>query len=102
MKVLSIAICVAAMLLVRASSAEQSMRFAPLSADQLTPEQKKWADSITAPPRNGKFVNPPYRAYIRSPELAAHLTAVSDYVRWHSSLPPRISSASSATTTWSQ
>jgi ABC transporter substrate binding protein len=66
--------------------AQDSSRFAPLQGDQLSTEQKKWADSITAPPRNGNFNNPPYRAYIRSPELAARLTPLSDYLRWNTSL----------------
>ena len=57
----------------------------------MTPDQKKWADTITAPPRNGKFANPPYRAYIRSPELATRLTPLSDYLRWNTSLPARLS-----------
>ena len=46
---------------------------------------------IAAPPRNAKFFNPPYRAYIRNPELAARLSSLSDYLRWNSSLPPRLS-----------
>ena len=52
------------------SRAEDITRFAPLKADELTPPQKAWADMIAAPPRNAKFVNPPYRAYIRNPDLA--------------------------------
>ncbi len=62
-----------------------------MQSEQLTPEQKQWADSITAPPRNGRFGNPPYRAYIRSPQLAARLSPLSDYLRWGTSLPPRLS-----------
>jgi 4-carboxymuconolactone decarboxylase len=73
------------------SPAQEAARFAPLTAEQLNPEQKAWADSITAPPRNAKFANPPYRAYIRSPELAKRLSALSDYLRWNTSLPPRLS-----------
>jgi 4-carboxymuconolactone decarboxylase len=73
------------------SRADDSVRFAPLSPDQLTPQQKAWADSIAAPPRNAKFTNPPYRAYIRNPDLAPRLTAMTDYLRWNTSLPPRLS-----------
>jgi 4-carboxymuconolactone decarboxylase len=47
--------------------AEDITRFAPLKADELTQAQKAWADMIAAPPRNAKFVNPPYRAYIATP-----------------------------------
>ena len=35
--------------------------------------------------------NPPYRAYIRSPDLAPRLSALSEYLRWNTSLPPRLS-----------
>jgi 4-carboxymuconolactone decarboxylase len=38
-----------------------------------------------------KFVNPPYRAYIYNPDLANRLTAMSEYLRWNTSLPPRLS-----------
>jgi 4-carboxymuconolactone decarboxylase len=71
--------------------AQENVRFPPLSFNQLTPEQKQWAEAIAAPPRNAKFSNPPYNVYLRSPELAPRLTALSDYVRWNSSLPPRLS-----------
>ena len=71
--------------------ADEITRFLPLKAEQLNPEQKKWADLISAPPRNAKFVNPPYRAYIYNPDLANRLTALSEYLRWNTSLPPRLS-----------
>jgi 4-carboxymuconolactone decarboxylase len=71
--------------------AEDITRFAPLKAEELNPAQKAWAEAIAAPPRNAKFTNPPYRAYIRNPELAPRLTAMSEYLRWHTSLPPRLS-----------
>jgi 4-carboxymuconolactone decarboxylase len=74
-----------------ASRAEDITRFAPLKPDELSPAQKTWADMIAAPPRNAKFGSPPYRAYIRNPELAPRLSALSDYLRWNSSLPPRLS-----------
>jgi 4-carboxymuconolactone decarboxylase len=73
------------------SRAQESTRFPPLKPEEMTPAQKSWADLISAPPRNAKFVNPPYRAYIRNPELATRLSALADYLRWNSSLPPRLS-----------
>jgi 4-carboxymuconolactone decarboxylase len=73
------------------SHAEEATRFAPLPPEQLTPPQKAWADAIAVPPRNAKFTSPPYRAYIRNPDLAPRLSALSDYLRWNSSLPPRLS-----------
>jgi 4-carboxymuconolactone decarboxylase len=66
-------------------------RFAPLKADELSPAQKAWADAIAVPPRNAKFGSAPYRAYIRNPELAPRLSALSDYLRWNTTLPPRLS-----------
>jgi 4-carboxymuconolactone decarboxylase len=75
----------------QASRAEDTVRFAPLKAEELNPAQKAWAESIAAPPRNAKFANPPYRAYIRNPDLAPRLTALTEYLRWNTSLPPRLS-----------
>jgi 4-carboxymuconolactone decarboxylase len=80
--------CFAAALPVRA---DEITRFPPLGAEALTPPQKAWADIIAVPPRNAKFVNPPYRAYIYNPDLATRLSALSDYLRWNTSLPPRLS-----------
>jgi 4-carboxymuconolactone decarboxylase len=74
-----------------ASRAEDITRFAPLKADELSPAQKAWADMIAPSPRNAKFGSPPYRAYIRNPELAPRLSALSDYLRWNTTLPPRLS-----------
>jgi 4-carboxymuconolactone decarboxylase len=74
-----------------ASHAEDIVRFAPLKAEELTPPQKAWAEALAAPPRNGKIGNPPFRAYIRSPDLAPRLIALADYLRWNTSLPPRLS-----------
>ena len=71
--------------------ADDVLRFSPLKADELNPAQKAWAELIAAPPRNAKFTNPPYRAYIRNPELATRLSALSEYLRWNTSLPPRLS-----------
>ncbi|MEO7729046.1 MAG: carboxymuconolactone decarboxylase family protein [Burkholderiales bacterium] len=73
------------------AGAQETKRFPELRADQLTPEQKKWAESIALPPRNAKFVNFPYRAYAYSPELAQRLQALSDYGRWNTEHPARLS-----------
>jgi 4-carboxymuconolactone decarboxylase len=92
MKSLFAAATLAALIaLPQAGRAEEITRFAPLKAEELTPPQKAWADMIAAPPRNAKFTNAPYRAYIRNPDLAPRLTAMSEYLRWNTSLPPRLS-----------
>ncbi len=71
--------------------AQTAPRFPPIPREQLTPEQRAWADSLAAPPRNGNVNNPPYRAYLPNMALATRWTALSDYVRWNTSLPPRLS-----------
>jgi 4-carboxymuconolactone decarboxylase len=71
--------------------AADQQRFPVVRYDELTPEQKEWADKIAAPPRNAKFANPPYNTYLRNPPLAARATAMSDYLRWNTSLPARLS-----------
>lgn len=74
-----------------ASRADDAVRFPPLAPDQLTQQQKAWVDSIAAPPRNAKYNNPPFRAYIRDPDLASRLTNLAEYLRWKTSLPARLS-----------
>jgi 4-carboxymuconolactone decarboxylase len=77
--------------MVQSTHAQDVTRFPPLRADELSPAQKAWADQIAQPPRNAKFGAAPYRAYIRNPELAPKLSALSDYLRWNTTLPPRLS-----------
>ena len=92
MKKLLAAACLAMLIAApHMSRAGDITRFAPLKPEELSPAQKAWADMIAAPPRNAKFTNPPYRAYIRNPDLAPRLTAMSEYLRWNTSLPPRLS-----------
>jgi 4-carboxymuconolactone decarboxylase len=90
-KLLAVALLATLIAMPQGGRAEDITRFAPLKADEVSPAQKAWADMIAAPPRNAKFTNPPYRAYIRNPELAPRLTALTEYLRWNSSLPPRLS-----------
>jgi 4-carboxymuconolactone decarboxylase len=86
------AITLAALLALPSSGrAEEVTRFAPLKAEEVTPAQKAWAEAIAPAPRNAKISNPPYRAYVRDPDLAPRLSALSDYLRWNTSLPPRLS-----------
>ena len=70
--------------------AQNTARFPELSLEQLTPQQRQWVDGVAAPPRNANFKLPPYRIYMRSPELAARITAMSDYLRWNTELPARL------------
>jgi 4-carboxymuconolactone decarboxylase len=67
-------------------------RYPALNSDQLSPQQKAYVENLQKPPRNNTTAlkNPPYKVYMRSPELASKLEAVSDYVRWGSGLQPRL------------
>jgi 4-carboxymuconolactone decarboxylase len=66
-------------------------RFSELRLDQLTPEQQTMAVHLKTPPRNSALNGGPFNAYARSPGLGLRLLEVSDYVRFNSSLPPRLS-----------
>jgi 4-carboxymuconolactone decarboxylase len=73
------------------AGAQAQDRFSALSLDQLTPEQQTMATMLATPPRNNKLNTGPFNAYARSPGLGVLLLHVSDYVRFNSSLPPRLS-----------
>jgi len=72
------------------AGAQSSPRFPEIPLEQLTPAQKKWADSVSAPPRGANFRQPPYRIYLRNPELAERITGLSDYLRWNTQFPARL------------
>src|SRR5215475_4045803 len=72
-------------------TAHADERFSELRLDQLTPEQQQMAVHLKTPPRNSALNGGPFNAYARSPGLGLLLLQVSDYVRFNSSLPPRLS-----------
>ena len=67
-------------------------RYPALNPDQMTPQQKAYVENLAKPPRSNTTASktPPFKVYMRSPDLAAKLEAVSDYVRWGSGLEPRL------------
>jgi 4-carboxymuconolactone decarboxylase len=67
-------------------------RYPTLNPDQLSSEQKAYIENLQKPPRNNTTAlrNPPFKVYMRSPALASKLEAVSDYVRWGTGQPPRL------------
>ena len=71
--------------------AQAEERFSALQLDQLTPDQQTMATMLATPPRNNKLNTGPFNAYARSPGLGVLLLHVSDFVRFNSSLPPRLS-----------
>jgi 4-carboxymuconolactone decarboxylase len=66
-----------------------SERFAPLTTADMTPEQKRVADAIAAGPR-GSWQRGPFKALLRSPEIADRIQEVGEFVRFRSSIPPRL------------
>jgi 4-carboxymuconolactone decarboxylase len=68
-----------------------SERFSELRLDHLTPEQQQMAVHLKTPPRKSALNGGPFNAYARSPGLGLRLLEISDYVRFNSSLPPRLS-----------
>ena len=63
-------------------------RMPPLSLDMMTAAQRKAADELAAGPRKG--VKGPFIPLLRAPELMDRLQKVGEYLRFQSSLEPRI------------
>jgi 4-carboxymuconolactone decarboxylase len=84
------ALITAAFALPLAAAAQE--RYPALNPDQLSPEQKAYVENLQKPPRNNTTAlkNPPFKVYMRSPELGRKLEEVSDYVRWGTGLEPRL------------
>jgi 4-carboxymuconolactone decarboxylase len=87
---LTLAFAAAAFALPLAAAAQE--RYPALSPEQLSPQQKAYVENLQKPPRNNTTAlkNPPFKVYMRSPELAEKLEGVSDYVRWGTGLAPRL------------
>jgi 4-carboxymuconolactone decarboxylase len=60
-------------------------RFAPLSDQDMTPEQKRVAHAVANGPRAG--LRGPFHALLRSPELADRVRRLGDFVRFESTFP---------------
>jgi len=65
-----------------------TQRFKPLTPETMTAEQKEVADRIMAGPRKG--MRGPFSALLRSPELADSAQKLGEYVRFKTSIPPRL------------
>jgi 4-carboxymuconolactone decarboxylase len=64
-------------------------RMPPIPDDAMTDVQRAAADALRAGPRKG--VKGPFIPLMRSPELMSRLQRVGEYLRFDSSLPPRLS-----------
>ena len=80
-----------ALLAAAVSQAQAEERLSALDLNRLTPEQQKMATMLLTPPRSNPLNSGPFNAYARSPALGILLLQVSDFVRFNSSLPPRLS-----------
>ena len=69
-------------------SAHAQTRMPPLPADKLTEAQKKAAAEFEA--ARGTLTGP-WAVILRSPEMINRARSLSDYLRFNSSLPPRLS-----------
>ena len=63
-------------------------RFAPLKPEGMSAEQRKVYEAIAGGPRAG--VRGPFNALLRSPELADRAQKLGEYLRFNSSMPPRL------------
>ncbi len=63
-------------------------RFPELKREQMTDGQRRVYDSIAGGPRGG--VRGPFGPLLRDPELAERVQKLGEYLRFHTSLPPRL------------
>ena len=81
-------------------AAAASERFPILQPDQMNADQKKLLEALLAGPRGGGNTSPeaiqsmlrggPFNAWMRSPDLGNRLQNVGEYIRYRTSLPPRL------------
>ena len=69
-------------------TAQAQDRMPPIPADKMTEAQKKAATEFTAARGN---LSGPWAVLLRSPELVNRTRPLSDYLRFNSTLPPRLS-----------
>ncbi len=63
-------------------------RFAPLTLEQLTPEQETMVQDLLAGTRTS--LSGPFNALLRSPEMGNHAQKLGEYVRFKTSVPRRL------------
>jgi 4-carboxymuconolactone decarboxylase len=79
----------AVMALGMAASGRAQDRLPPIPAEKLTDAQKKAIDEFKA--ARSVDISGPFVAMLRSPEVMSRARAMGDYLRFRSSLPPRLS-----------
>ena len=63
-------------------------RFAPLTADRLTAEQKRMVDDLLSGTRTS--LGGPFNVLLRSPEMGNHAQKLGEYIRFRTSVPRRL------------
>jgi 4-carboxymuconolactone decarboxylase len=63
-------------------------RFAPLTYDKMTPEQKALTDNLLSGERRG--MDGPFNVLLRSPEMGDIAQKLGAQIRFHSSLPDKL------------
>jgi 4-carboxymuconolactone decarboxylase len=88
---LSISIISGAVLMALGATAmaQDGPRFKPLAPEEMSEAQRKVYQEIAGGPRGG--VRGPFNALLRSPELADRAQKMGEYIRFNTSLPPRLS-----------
>ena len=87
---MTIALLAAAFTQPQLTVAQETVRFPEIRPEQFSPAQKQFADALKKSPRNGNVNNAPFKVYFRSPEFGLHAIGMSDYLRWGTSLEPRL------------
>jgi len=88
MRLLMLLIALAAIVGASGSAAAQD-RMPPIPADKLTDAQKKAIEEFKA--ARSVDISGPFVPLLRSPEVMTRARAMGDYLRFRSSLPPRLS-----------
>jgi 4-carboxymuconolactone decarboxylase len=93
--------CIAALIFMAGSALAQGedRRFRLIPLEEMTPEQRSVAEAIRSGPRaavpgssaNAATPGSPFNPWLRSPEAADLLQRLGSYLRFRSSLPPRLS-----------
>jgi 4-carboxymuconolactone decarboxylase len=73
------------------SAATARDRFPALTQEQMSSDQQRVAEAILSGPRAATSLSGLFNAWLRSPELADRLQRVGEFLRYQSSLPPRLS-----------
>lgn len=73
-------------------------RLPTIADEDLTPQQRKLCDAIRSGPRGRLIMGGPFACFLHSPEYGEVAQQLGAHVRFHTSLPPRLSEFAILTT----